>query len=267
MNEQKYFNKYIKYKKKYLELKKNSQENKTMSGGNPELSIFQSEQKFNNISVYSYTYSNYTQNMLELPNEIRNMLLYESSHTSNCDFFEDENNENTPIIIEPNEHFIFIISYGRLLGYMNFMFNPNLRINNFKLFSEHYMACYIDNRCSFSKNFNNSDLFNAIKNININFSIGKYLFEKLTEYLNYYSYQIKKQYNTHYKWKYFIFNNSTQEAYNFHKNNGMHDIDYFINIEIINSLNSNNKNLFELYDLEKFEKNNYKLYMIITPPN
>lgn len=241
-----YYGKYLKYKNKYLELKKINDDDAYNN-----ISFVESHIQINSqIKLTTMVFFNNTKEIHNLPIQISNLIIQQSLKTTNCDFWTDYQ-INEKIFLEPGDNFIIIVANGKLLGYMNFAFVQNLMSNNFIYGNEHYMGIYINTMCSFSKNTENNNIFLQIKAINNKFSVGKYIWEKFIEYLLSIKDKIKYQYRTSYDWKYFIFNKSTTDAYNYHKSNHMKDITIEINDMILQTKNvSGTINLYDMYDTE-----------------
>ncbi len=55
------------------------------------------------------------------------------------------------IIIDSKDYFIIVSVGDKILGYMNFTFECDLRKNNFIFNDNHFMGLYIDTKCSFFK--------------------------------------------------------------------------------------------------------------------
>lgn len=241
-----YYDKYLKYKNKYLELKK-------INGGdvNNNLSFVETYTQVNlQIKLTTTFFFNNTRETLNLPIPISNLIIQQSHQTTNCDFWLDYE-INDKIFLEPDDYFIIIMANNNLLGYMNFSFIQNFMSNNFIYNNKNYMGVYINTRCSFTRNIENNDIFLQIKAVNNKFSIGKYIWGKFIEYLLSIKDKIKYQYRTSYDWKYFIFNKSTTEAYNYHKSNHMADITTDINNMILRTKNvSGTTNLYDMYNIE-----------------
>ncbi len=108
----------------------------------------------------------------------------------------------------------------------------------------------------FSKNDENSEIFRQIKIIESKFTIGKFLWIKLLEYLASIKDKIKYMYITSWDWNFFIFNKSTKEAETYHKNNQMKDITPEMNTIILNTKNERNTQGVNLYDLYHIEIEN-----------
>lgn len=257
-----YYNKYLKYKNKYIKFKK-------IYGGvaDDNLPFVESYTQLNHqIKLTTIVFFNNTRETHCLPIQISNLIIQQSSETIYCDFWNDLQ-LNDKIFLEPEDYFIIVMANKKLLGYMNFSFIQNFMSNNFIYENEHYMGIYINTRCSFSKNMENNDIFLQIKEINNKFSVGKYIWEKFIEYLLSIKDKIKYQYRTSYDWKYFIFNKSTSEAYDYHKSNHMKDITTDINDMILRTKNiSGTTNLYDMYniDIDNQQCNDCgKLYFIL----
>ena len=261
--------KYFKFKNKYLNLK-----NK-IGGSEMEIDSSESDNQLTLITIESYNdfnvessslpirlttiiFLNNTKENLSLPRNFSNKLINMADKTTHCDFWDDYT-EGEDIFLEPNEYFIFIICGNNLLGYMNFSFNPDLRINNYEIDRKHYMGLYINTICSFSKNDENNELFKKIKQSNPTFNIGKFLWYKFTEYLSGFKQEIKNKFRTSYDWNYFVYDHTTAEAESYHKSNGMLDITPDFDL-VIKASKNRGKNMYELYN---FTEDGGNLYIIL----
>jgi hypothetical protein len=263
-----YYDKYLKYKYKYLKL------NKMIGGGQYYLQTL-NENITSTISLNTLLIGNTTHNMLQLPSTLsRELILTAKDRNSGgknrkiidgtivstpiaCDFYEDFREEEE-INLDPFNFFIFIHSNNdNILGYLNFTFiinDTNIYRFNTEITARPYMSVYINNRCSFSYVKKNEELFKSIRDTYPTYSVGNHLWSSLLVFLN----KMRKDIIASGKpdFLFFIFNNSTSEAEEYHIKNGMNPITDELNRLIMNTVALN------MYTLNDIDDYNNLFYVI-----